>query len=449
MARRLAEGLDSEQTTALFHSAHVPLLVIGGAGTGKTEILARRIAYLVLSGIAPGDIVALTMMQSAAWKLRRRVEHFLGAMCDVRFTTWNFIGDRPKFLLVDGYEEATLLQQKFVRGEGAFAVADPGQSVYGWRHARPEIIRDWPDAKVVRLRTNYRSDLSIVKAARVLTEPLMISSRSLNEPIRVVEAENAAAEASYIVGEIFANLRAGVVLREIVVLARFRSMFEAVEKALAAARLPFVSARKADAPSAAFLSLIEYVCLEKSPRPMLGRQEVLDHLLQDCTRNFSPDRARAFLEKERTGPIEGLFERTVRFVEILGVEMKEDMARFKDIRGRTRPHSVEEMLLVVEACRTSINQRSDVDEDDAVRLMTIHSSKGFEWDVVFVAGAEEGAIPARDASEAEEKRLFHVAITRAKRRLFITHVRERDARKTAASSLLKLLPRDCTEKIRL
>lgn len=60
-----------------------------------------------------------------------------------------------------------------------------------------------------------------------------------------------------------------------------------------------------------------------------------------------------------------------------------------------------------------------------VPILTIHASKGLEFPVVFIAGAEEGIIPFRDADIEEERRLFYVAMTRAKEELIITHARQR------------------------
>jgi len=75
-----------------------------------------------------------------------------------------------------------------------------------------------------------------------------------------------------------------------------------------------------------------------------------------------------------------------------------------------------------------------------VSLLTFHASKGLEFPVVFIAGAEEGIIPVlrKDIDIEEERRLFYVALTRAKDRLYITHARQRKGLREAESKTLPM-----------
>jgi DNA helicase-2/ATP-dependent DNA helicase PcrA len=86
---------------------------------------------------------------------------------------------------------------------------------------------------------------------------------------------------------------------------------------------------------------------------------------------------------------------------------------------------------------------------ERVTLLSIHSAKGLEWEVVFLCGAEEGILPftlLEDGDPEEEKRLFYVAVTRAKKRLYITHCKNRrlmwKSLQLTPSSFLDLLPQD-------
>jgi DNA helicase-2/ATP-dependent DNA helicase PcrA len=68
---------------------------------------------------------------------------------------------------------------------------------------------------------------------------------------------------------------------------------------------------------------------------------------------------------------------------------------------------------------------SDEDKGAGVQLMTLHASKGLEFDTVFLIGLEQGLFPSRNGSLEEERRLFYVGITRAKKRLIVTHAKQR------------------------
>jgi len=98
------------------------------------------------------------------------------------------------------------------------------------------------------------------------------------------------------------------------------------------------------------------------------------------------------------------------------------------------------------------DKTTGINEKNAVQLLTIHKAKGLEWETVFLLGADQGIFPSRHALEnssefEEERRLFYVAMTRAKRFLFITHAESRHSQGYNISSFVHEIPSECTKFI--
>jgi DNA helicase-2/ATP-dependent DNA helicase PcrA len=133
--------------------------------------------------------------------------------------------------------------------------------------------------------------------------------------------------------------------------------------------------------------------------------------------------------------------------------VEEFLSAAKDFEERYEENSLEDFL-------AHISLLADVDKTeekfDCVTLMTVHAAKGLEYDTVFITGLEEGIFPIIHQDEEseddieEERRLFYVAITRAKRMLYITHANDRmrfgNHEMKARSRFLKEIPRECIEE---
>lgn len=133
--------------------------------------------------------------------------------------------------------------------------------------------------------------------------------------------------------------------------------------------------------------------------------------------------------------------------------VEEFLSAAKDFEERYEEHSLEDFLahvsLLADVDKTDENKR------DAVTLMTVHSAKGLEFDTVFITGLEDGMFPIIDQDDLdddleEERRLFYVAITRAKRMLYITHANDRlrfgNHEMKTKSRFLKEIPSECIEE---
>src|SRR5436190_22031413 len=219
LADPILDPLNPEQRAAVTHKEG-PLLILAGAGSGKTRVLTHRIAWLIREGVPARSILAVTFTNKAARELRERLDRLVGreepadlavnakdqweritaqvwpryesllrennavdfddlllfavrilATSDKALERWQ---DRYEYLLVDEYQDTNRAQYELLRYLAGFrqnlaVVGDDDQSVFSWRGADVRNIldfeRDYPNAKVVKLEQNYRSTQRILDAA--------------------------------------------------------------------------------------------------------------------------------------------------------------------------------------------------------------------------------------------------------------------------------------------
>jgi len=366
-----------------------------------------------------------------------------------------------------------------------FVVGDGDQAIYGWRGAKMENIlnfdKRYPEAQTIILAQNYRSTKNLVDAANAVIEKnknrkekYSTTEQGAGEPIVVHMARSAEDEASWIALKIRELMNSGVQPEEIAILFRTNFQSRALEEGLLRAGVPYkllgthFFARKEVKDALAWMRLamdpsreVDKVRAAASPPRGIGKV-TLGKLLEGN---------RAAL---RAGELEkvALFEHVIAelahaadtlvpssFVKLVieksGMRRalveegsEEDRERFENVeelasvaaRHDTVPGKEGIAAFLAEAALASDQDEMDRPQSDssprgvslgAVTLMTVHAAKGLEFGTVFVSGMEEGLFPHsdiggdRNRDEEEERRLFYVAMTRAKERLFLTLARVR------------------------
>ena len=373
-------------------------------------------------------------------------------------------------------------------------VGDDDQSIYGWRGARIEnlqrFVKDFPGAKTVRLEQNYRSTGTILKAANELISQnsgrlgknLWTEGKD-GDPITVYAAFNETDEAFFIVNRI-RELRQDVYnLKDMAILYRSNAQSRVLEEALMQFGIPyrvygglryFDRAEIKDA--LAYLRIIA----NRSDDPAFERIiNTPTRGIGDRTVNAVRDYARAnnltmwqallqVLDEQLFAPrtetalrsfvnlIETMTERTlalelhkqVEFV-LFASGLIEHHRKEKGEKGLTRIENLEELVnaahqftqegvsddmpplaaFLAYAALESSEEQADA-YDDCVQLMTLHSAKGLEFPVVFLAGCEEELFPhylsMHDPKALEEeRRLCYVGMTRAMKKLYMTYAEVR------------------------
>ncbi|MGM9647149.1 MAG: ATP-dependent helicase [Eubacteriales bacterium] len=369
-------------------------------------------------------------------------------------------------------------------------VGDDDQSIYRFRGATIENIlgfdKVFPDAKSIKLEQNYRSTEKILKAANgVISNNMgrkgkeLWTSKAGGEPIRLRKLNTQNEEGVYISEKIQQICRKeGKKFSDFAVLYRMNAQSNAIEKVLAKSGIPYrviggtrFYERKEIKDIMAYLCLVQNsndnVRLDRiinEPKRKIGattlsaisdlaaaegvsKFEIIRNAEQYTALSKSAPNLRMFAALIRQlqqiaaeEPLHVLFEKTIElsgYKQMLLAEGITELDRLeniqelisnaieyeKSVENATLAGFLEEVALV-----------SDVDnydrEADAVVLMTIHSAKGLEFPVVFIAGFENGIFPGiqsmtDQAEMEEERRLAYVAITRAKEQLYLTHARER------------------------
>lgn len=365
-------------------------------------------------------------------------------------------------------------------------VGDDDQSIYGWRGAKIENIQrfqqDFAPSEIVRLEQNYRSTGTILRAANQVIDKnpdrlgkTLWTDQGDGEPIELYSAFNEQDEANYIVDTISQAFEKGTPFREMAVLYRSNVQSRAIEEVLVRRGMPYrvyggqrFYDRLEIKNAVAYLRLIRY------------RQDdaAFERIVNVPPRGIGAKTLERFRELARTHKV-SLFEaaeavlaggqikgkgasglnqflelltdlenlaREVTLSELVKAMLErsglmEFHASEKGDKAEARKENLEELVSAVaeydqeeeeplgaflaQAALDAGEQQAAADQD-AVQLMTLHSAKGLEFPLVFLAGMEEGLFPHSMSLEEpgrleEERRLAYVGITRAMTRLVLTH----------------------------
>ena len=399
-------------------------------------------------------------------------------------------------------------------------VGDDDQSIYGWRGAEVGNIlkfeKDYPKAVTVRLEQNYRSTSNILNAANaVISKNAERLGKSLwtdsgeGEPIALYAAFNEHDEARYIADRLQSWVNQGNLREDSAILYRSNAQSRVLEAALLQADIPYriyggqrfyerLEIKNALSYLRLMMNCHDDVAFERvvnvPPRGIgdrtvetiraLAREEQISMWRASekiVTEKRMPGRAinavAVFLEliNEMSGQLDELelYEQAENAIQRSGlIEMHK---REKGERGQARVENLEEL---VGACRNFEAEDKDLpilpqfldqvaldsgdrqaDEDqDAVQLMTLHSAKGLEFPLVFIAGVEENLFPHKMSLDEpgrleEERRLAYVGITRAMQKLYLTFAESRSIYGTesfnSVSRFVRDIPKEVIEEVRL
>ncbi len=367
-----------------------------------------------------------------------------------------------KYVMVDEYQDTNHSQYKLThllvneKTNNLCVVGDDFQSIYSWRGANFQNIlnftRDFPDAEVFKLEENYRSTKnilagagSIIKRVKKKSEKNLWTRNEEGAPITVFEANNGYNEADLIITEIKALRSLGNDWNDFAVLYRVNAQSRVMEEVFLAEGVPY-----------RLVGALRFYDRKEIKDLMAYLRFIINH---DDTHSLSriintPPRGIGPKTFERGG------EKVVAFLDLMQEvrehlnikkpsEILEELIQkigFRDFlkdgttEGDSRWENVEELINLsaeyddLHSFLEHVALVTDTDSydsnADAVTLMTLHSSKGLEFNTVFIAGFEEGLCPHsrsfEDESEMdEERRLCYVGMTRARKRLYLTYARER------------------------
>jgi DNA helicase-2/ATP-dependent DNA helicase PcrA len=400
------------------------------------------------------------------------------------------------------------------------AVGDDDQSIYGWRGAKIENIQrfsqDFSAVNTVRLEQNYRSTSTILRAAnKVISHNFGRLGKELwtagdeGEPITLYAGFNEQDEARFIVEQLESWIGEGQARCDAAILYRSNAQSRVLEEALLREAIPYriyggqrfyerLEIKNALAYMRLLVSRADDASVERvvntPPRGIGGKtvdavraiaREREVSLWQATTiltqEKLLPNRAitalegfRALVDELDSGTDELTLAELADHV-IAGAGLIEYHRKEKGERGQARVENLEEL---VTAARQFVPQDEELsplqefldsaaldagetqaeEHEDSVQLMTLHSAKGLEFPLVFLAGMEENLFPHRMSLEEagrleEERRLCYVGITRAMQRLVISYAETRrlhgNESFNAPSRFIREIPAELMEEVRL
>jgi DNA helicase-2/ATP-dependent DNA helicase PcrA len=418
--------------------------------------------------------------------------------------------ERFKHILVDEFQDTNPLQYRWLkllagRNNALFAVGDDDQSIYAFRGANvgnmQELLRDFHVENVIKLEQNYRSHGNILDAANALISnnrnrlgKNLWTSEKGGEQLRVYEAATDVDEARFIVDEIQQLKREGVNLTEMSLLYRSNAQSRVLEHALVSAGLSYrvygglrFFERQEIKHTLAYLRLMENTDDDNAllriinfPTRGIGARSI-EQLQESAKINNTTlwdaaaragGKVTAFvglIESLRSAtkelPLPEIMDHVLQHSGLVdhyknetGAKKREAEERLENLNELINSatlfvHENEDDSLTAFLTHASLEsgEHQAGDSEDALHLMTVHAAKGLEFHTVFITGLEEGLFPHQNSQNVdggidEERRLMYVAITRARRRLYLTIAQSRmlhgKTNYSIASSFLRELPEE-------
>lgn len=393
--------------------------------------------------------------------------------------------EKYKYVFIDEYQDTNepqyiLSKMISAKYKNITVVGDADQAIFTWRGANYKNIlnfeKDYKDAKVVLLEENYRSTKTILNAAnnviknnKVRKEKNLWTQNEEGSKITYYKAFDEKDESNYVVNEIKKLIEKGVNPKDICVLYRANAQSRTVEEAFLTSNISYNIVgsyafynRKEIKDLIAYLKLIynnkddvSLLRVINYPKRGIGnkaienlaiKSNVLDKSLYEVIDSGKELEFKNMIEEIKKE------ESHLTLTELIDMVldksgMKKSLEDEKSIEADIRLENLEEFKSIAKAMEinegiVSLEELldklalvSDVseqknDNEDKVTLMTMHAVKGLEYDYVFVVGVEEGLFPHSNSLESndeleEERRLCYVAITRAKKKLYLINARSR------------------------
>ena len=393
--------------------------------------------------------------------------------------------EKFQYILVDEFQDVNQAQYDVVRmlaapQDNLFVVGDDDQSVYGFRGAKPgimmEFMKDYPKARRVLLDINYRSSAYIVNGAlrvignnKIRFEKKIEAFRKPDETVHVQEVKDPVQEAEYVLERIREYREKGVSYTEMAILYRTNVDARAMSELMTEYQIPFVMKEHLNNIYEHFIALdmISYLRLSQGeydrkyflqianrPNRYLTRESMkTGNVSYESLRRYYRDKdwmvdridqlewdMKMICDKTPYAAIQyirkrmGYDEFLKEYAAYRKIPSEDLFAVLEEIWQNSKGYgTIKEWFEHIESYGKMLKEQNKKNgEKEGVNLMTMHAAKGLEFDTVFVIEANEGSCPYKKATAdeeiEEERRLFYVAMTRAKRKLVISYVKEKNGK---------------------
>lgn len=399
-------------------------------------------------------------------------------------------------ILVDEFQDINLIQYEITKMLAApqnnlFIVGDDDQSIYGFRGARPEIMlhfqEDYPDAVTTLLDVNYRCTRDITEGAmrliannRIRFDKCLVSEKGYEEPIQLHHVKTLKEEYNHVLHQIQTYQKHGMSYSEMAVIVRTNIQSRGIAHKLMEFNVPFqlrdripclydhftvktildyIRVAKGNRERSVFLRIMNkpnrylsrdlltdsLVSFEQLRKQAEGKEWLLDNLLQfeyelKILAGLKPFAAVNFIRKAI-----GYDAYLKEYAQYRHLGVEELYGVLDEVQEMAKQYQTfEDWLEGMEQYRKDLEQHAAKQrgkKQDGVVITTMHSAKGLEFDAVFLLEANEELTPYKKAvlpeDIEEERRMFYVAMTRAREHLHIYEVREYYNRELEPSRFLE------------
>ena len=323
------------------------------------------------------------------------------------------VQDQYRYFTIDEYQDISPLQQRVINAwlgsrQEICVVGDPAQTIYSFAGATPVFLNTFtqrfPDAEVIRLTSGYRSTPEITLMANTVLRSAamgqeLVAQNDHGAKPTVAAYKDESAEIAGVVRDIGALLSEGAPAQEVAILARTNNQLNSIEKAIAAAGLPYQV---------------------RNNERFFDRTDVREFLKGVRTASVIPTEGVYWLDELRT-----LAQPFLTGAAIDGIAGLLHLARELDADDSFSPKTLRAYLREVE----DRVQQNNPPTMPVLTLATLHAAKGLEWERVFLIGVSESILPFDSGNTGpenqnaidEERRLFYVGITRAKKDLRMSY----------------------------
>lgn len=396
-----------------------------------------------------------------------------------------FYQDKFKYIHIDEYQDTNNAQYELIKDIldnkecNLCVVGDVDQNIYSWRGANLKNIlnfeKDFPNGKVVLLEENYRSTQNILNLANLSISKNkarfpknLFTNKSVGEEIEVCPAFDEKSEAMFVTNKIQELInKQNIETKNIAVLYRTNFQSRILEESFLKANIPYnllgvkFFERKEVKDVMSYLrsslnrdNLSDLKRVFETPKRGIGKASILKVFAKDNTSLSAKVQQKvsetfdlldkiAYHIQDNLLPLSQIITLIIKDSgieeELLASANSEDLERLENIRELVTLTKKFDTIPAKEAYELFIDESSlrsdqdDTDNQNGVKLMTIHAAKGLEFDFVFLLGLEEDLFPHIDIGnrkksleeEEEERRLFYVAITRAKLKLYLCYAEMR------------------------
>ncbi|HSX76991.1 MAG TPA: UvrD-helicase domain-containing protein, partial [Candidatus Saccharimonadia bacterium] len=473
----------------------------------RPQVVQQTISLAKAAGLRPADLVGQDQLQTAYTAYQEQLHAYWACDYDdilLDCLTWldtngetaTQVRQHFPYVLVDEFQDVNAVQYRLVKilagdGQGLFVIGDPDQAIYGFRGADSQYFRlltkEFPQACLVQLATNYRSTQTIVRAAGAVIahnrdrQPLHLQAAGdVGKPLRLYTTPSEVAEGIAVVRQISRMVGGADMIQadqhaqrsantrsfgDFGVLVRTGQQAEVLEQCFLQEGLPyrllghtsFLAARGVRQALAFGRYLLQ-------PTDTLRLLQVLE------VEAFQPGKtARAALRQQAQAGVVQLqvlaaaVPSAVAQLQTLAAAVERYRAllpeppgiffqRWQEEYGSPEDPELERVIRLAERAASlpelfeTILLGQDADYDytrakglapmESVKVMTLHAAKGLEFPVVFICGMEDGLLPVHTtgAEIAEERRLFYVGLTRAREEVILVRARTRQQHGTRQPS---------------